>query len=129
MPTRPFDLARAQAGEPVQFAETDPRVQSVEFLRALHNPDGTVRRLLFIVKELNGYERLTERYPNGQHYSNKTSNDIVMAPRKRTVWVAINHRTLDTTWGAESKEAAEIMVRIENWPIDSYSIHAIEIED
>lgn len=129
MPTRPFDLARAQAGEPVQFAEPDPDVASVEFLRALHNQDGSVRCLLFIVQKCNGHEYFTERSSKGQYYNDKTGQDIVMAPRKRTVWVAIDHRDFCTTWGAKSKEAAEEAVRRDNWPDDSYSIHAIEIED
>lgn len=84
----PFDLKRAEAGEPVMFRDCTDKV---EFKCALHDANGSVRSLLFVHTNSNGFERELTRHPDGTPGGEDVYStfDIVMKPKPpvtKTFW-------------------------------------------
>lgn len=87
----PFDLKRAEAGEPVMFRDS---VNKLEFKCALHNSDRSVRTVLFIGIAPDGYEFDILRHPDGRFSTedNDSPLDIVMKPKlpiTKKYWVGL----------------------------------------
>lgn len=88
----PFDLKRAEAGEPVMFRDCDKQVR---FIGVLYDDKGEVNHTLFAYKDLIiPYEQKLDRDPNGQlHSSMQHAHDIVMKPKPpatKTFWACFN---------------------------------------
>lgn len=104
----PFDLARAQAGEEVQFRDDD---KPVRFLGVLYDNTGEVSQLLFAFKEYEyTHESFLTRCSNGQVYSTYTSErDIVMKPKppiKKTFYACFDFNAngkIRSGWVRESQ--------------------------
>lgn len=91
----PFDLARAEAGEPIQFRKGK---QNIRLAGVLRNAQGTVTRLLIAVKDDKGdeYERIY--FHDGKYLSNcdTSMGDIVMKPKSpvtKTFWACFDLNT------------------------------------
>ena len=87
----PFDLARAEAGEPVMFRDCTDKV---EFKCALHDADGSVRSLLFVRTSSDGFELELTRHPDGMFAGVDVYSplDIVMRPKPpitKKYWVGL----------------------------------------
>ena len=105
----PFDLARAQAGEEVQFREDG---RPVRFVGVLYDIDGKVHQTVFAYREAwTNCEHELTRQPNGCLYLNHQgySLDIVMKPKppiKKTFWACFDFNAngkIRSGWVRESQ--------------------------
>ena len=89
----PFDLARAEAGEEVQFRKSD---KLVRFVGVLYDDKGKVRSIVLASKDhADSCEREFTRRPDGILYRNyeNYSHDIVMKPKPpvvKTFWACFD---------------------------------------
>lgn len=86
----PFDLKRAEAGEPVMFRGVNKDIRFVSTLRAAN---GEVWRVIFAEKLHDDNEGEVIRRPDGIRYDNRLSEyDIVMKPKPpitKKYWVGL----------------------------------------
>lgn len=77
---KPFDLEAAKRGEPIQTRDGRP----VKFISHVPECEGSYRVIVLIYGRLytNSYAEDGITFHNVSH-----SSDLLMAPRKRTVWV------------------------------------------
>lgn len=87
----PFDLKRAEEGEPVMFRGS---TSEVTFKCALHDGSKNVRAILFVRTDKEGEYEIT-RSPDGMFYNNSQYSplDIVMKPKPpatKTFWACFD---------------------------------------
>ena len=87
----PFDLARAEAGEPIQFRKGK---QDIRLVGVLRNAQGIVTRLVIETKDSKGYEYERIYFYDGKNLSNCDTSlgDLVMKPKPpitKKYWVGL----------------------------------------
>ena len=112
--SKPFDLEAAKRGEPIQTRDGTP----AKFVA--YEP-GVAPGNCSVIVLANGY--LTMRYADGASRSDRQPSDadLVMAPRKRTVWVNFYQGNRASWWDSdEVANGCGTGYRIGNraWPVE-----------
>lgn len=81
----PFDLARAQAGEEVQFRGRD---WPVRYNGVLRDKNGTIKEIAFVYVDEVWGEHQTTRHIDGSYWRDGVASplDIVMKPKPKNRW-------------------------------------------
>ena len=120
---KPFNLAAAKRGDPCRFRDGEP----VKFIA--HAPEATEgQKVIFLSSD----GHILVRSSSGKYLYNRDEEhpaDIVMAPKKKTVWINLyENRHTECRWFV-SRETADDAACVKGWCRVGNKAWPLEIEE